>query len=268
MEIFNILYASKSGEVLAHTAWTLGLPNVVTGKGSNTVDIMRKTMKGLYADKIYVAHNHPSGNTEPSFEDFNVTRNYQNIFNENFGGHIITDHDRFTFILNGSAREYELKKPLKNFYPEINAERNIQNQTDAALAFKNILEQENNVSVLSILDRSHRVISWNYLNQNAKLEYLYGYMRVTGGSAVIVLSNNEKSFVRYENMAFKNQTGKYSIFLDVIKTDKYTGLIEKNVSCHHYEWHLHHSKRPLNLVNNTSLNNKKHVRSKDSYDMR
>ena len=101
IEIFNIVYTSRTGEILAHTAWTNGLPGFVStidkpSPGESLGRIL-KIKENLNAEKIWIAHNHPSGDPAPSDQDIVATRLYASSFGEAFCGHIVLDHDKYTF---------------------------------------------------------------------------------------------------------------------------------------------------------------------------
>ena len=264
IEVFNILYTSETGEVLAHTAWTSGLPNHTIGmpvkKGYQNDDVIKEiqrvkdTMEALNAKKIWIAHNHPSGNITPSVsEDIGSTKKYFTHFGDSFAGHIVLDHDKYTFIKpSGFYSEEKLKIPAKNF---INKSLSVQGdmyEDTIANAFKGVLSHENDTDVLAVLDNENRIVSWNYLDEQRDAEQIFNYMKVTGGLSVIILSNNDSGYNYYEEMSLINKDSPHSIFIDIIKVDKETGLIDKSFPNQNYNWASYQMKeRPtLKLIDN------------------
>jgi proteasome lid subunit RPN8/RPN11 len=55
--------------------------------------------------KIIVIHNHPSGETEPSNEDIEITKSFEKAFGGLFAGHVILDHGTFGLCLPGKTFE-------------------------------------------------------------------------------------------------------------------------------------------------------------------
>jgi len=241
VEIFNILYTSETGEVLAHTAWTSGVPYLAKGfdgKADEAIERMRKTMEGVNAKNIWIAHNHPSGTSTPSINDIELTGKYQEEFGKQFAGHIVLDHDNYNFIIDGKTSQYDLKPKGKNFISPAAKTQGAVRMHGIAETFKNVLAEENDVDVLAVLDRGNRIISWNYLNNqlNVTKNTIYDYMRVMGGTSVIILSNNDTGFFHYKDMAARNQIGDKSVFLDVISVDKKTGYATSDADFHEYNW--------------------------------
>ena len=240
VEIFNIIYTSETGEVLAHTAWTSGLINRAKVADKNSINEafshIRKTIEGLNAKYIWIAHNHPSGIINESSEDVAVTKLYQNEFSDNFAGHIVLDHDKFNFIVNERITEYELKSPAKNFLPKALSTQDMAMRDTIASDFQNILNIKNDINVLAVLDNQYRIVSWNYLSGNASAGDIKNYMKVTGGASVIVLSNNASGYWYYRGISYNNPQGPNSVFLDVIKVSKETGEAEEGYRKNYPQW--------------------------------
>jgi hypothetical protein len=249
IEIFNIAYASFTGEILAHTAWTSGLPGaarITDSKSRNEgfsriLDIRNK----LGADKIWIAHNHPSGNPEPSPEDISVTKNYNSFFGSNFAGHIVLDHDRYSLIApSGQHSIWGLKRPAKNFISRRREQSAVVSSPEIITSmFKKVLSNKEDVSAFAVLDGSNRVVSWIY----GGYDYAQGikdYMRISGGSKVIVLSNSGALHKKYSALAESTRGTKNDIFLDVIKVSRTTGLSEESLAEKSYpggKWQMHES---------------------------
>jgi proteasome lid subunit RPN8/RPN11 len=66
--------------------------------------------------KIIFIHNHPSGVTEPSNEDIDLTKSFEKSFGKLFAGHIILDHGTFGLCLPGKDFE-TVTLPIKDKDP-------------------------------------------------------------------------------------------------------------------------------------------------------
>ncbi|MDR2078101.1 MAG: hypothetical protein LBP74_00080, partial [Treponema sp.] len=55
--------------------------------------------------KIILIHNHPSGQTNPSSEDIEITKSFEKAFDRLFAGHVILDHGTFALCLPGKDFE-------------------------------------------------------------------------------------------------------------------------------------------------------------------
>jgi proteasome lid subunit RPN8/RPN11 len=60
-----------------------------------------KEQAALNSCKIILIHNHPSGETEPSNEDIEITKSFETAFGRLFAGHVILDHGTFGLCLPG-----------------------------------------------------------------------------------------------------------------------------------------------------------------------
>lgn len=111
-----ILVDRKSGEITDQLAISSHMPNscaVTTPDGETLKQVITRAEET--DSLIVVAHNHPSGNIEPSSYDINTTKALmKNMTNTNgesrFGGHIILDHNKFSLYLpNKGWKEFETK---------------------------------------------------------------------------------------------------------------------------------------------------------------
>jgi hypothetical protein len=263
IEILNIVYASSDGRVLAHTAWTSGLPGVVrnveSGSLSEGLNRILSIKNSLGADKIWLAHNHPSGNPEPSSEDISTTKYYHYFFGDGFAGHIVLDHDKYSMIApNGNHTIWKLKKPVRNFISKNRKNAAIfHSQETIAAMFKKVLSSKEAVSVIAVLDNGNKVVSWTY-SDHSYVQGIKDYMRVSGGSKVIALSNDDALYKRYYTLAESVRATKNDVFLDVIKVDRVLGLLEGSLSLSQNmnagsKWQLHESKLVKYIVNNRAL---------------
>ncbi len=123
IEIMNILYLSSTGEVLAHTAFSSGLPSRTQGveKFQDNFIYITRMAKSLNAESVYLAHNHPSGNPESSTEDIHLTAVYKKELGELFKGHLILDHDKYNYI--DSKALYDDIYPLDSNFKKYTDER-------------------------------------------------------------------------------------------------------------------------------------------------
>ena len=106
-ESFRYLFVDKhDGEIIDQLSVSAHLPSscpVSVMKGSVAENLEEVIERAKEKDcQIVVAHNHPSGNPEPSPEDIEVTKELETIFNNRVGdntflGHIILDHDKFSY---------------------------------------------------------------------------------------------------------------------------------------------------------------------------
>jgi hypothetical protein len=96
-EILHFVYLSKDGNILAHTAITSNRIDLVQMTKKEFSFKLQDRAKKLGADTIYMAHNHPSGNVEPSQADEAILLKAA-MGNELVKGSIILDHNKATFM--------------------------------------------------------------------------------------------------------------------------------------------------------------------------
>jgi len=113
-EISHIILTSDKGEVLAHRAYTSGLPGAVASRPKEIIDYLINQIKSFNPKEAWISHNHPSGSSTPSFEDF-ITANKSNEFfnklNISFQGSVILGDESFS-ILNSSGQHYQKELEL------------------------------------------------------------------------------------------------------------------------------------------------------------
>jgi len=247
IEIFNIAYASKNGAVLAHAAWTSGLPGLAVSTYGLTpfdgLDLIQKTKERLNADTIWIAHNHPSGNPKPSGNDIEVTKFYAAHFGDAFAGHIVLDHDTFSMIFHdGASIQGRLKEPARNYA----SGRRMRSATIdgpqlVAGMFKKVLAVGEDTAAIAVLDGRHRVVSWLYANSGDASE-IKKYMRVSGGAKAIAITNSNALFENYCSLSDRALDTKDDIFLDVIRVNRLTGDFEQSHAFHGGDWQMSESK--------------------------
>lgn len=100
-ETFHFLY-TKGNKVVGHTAVSNRLPAQVQmfkdhRDQVDTLSDAESHMKHLGADGYWMIHNHPSGNSEPSEADHNLTNFYKEHL-PGLRGHVIVNHHTFSSI--------------------------------------------------------------------------------------------------------------------------------------------------------------------------
>ena len=230
IEIFNILYTSETGEVIGHTAWTSGMPGVARAIDSESweesIKKIKQTKKNLRASKIWIAHNHPSGDPSPSKEDILVTNNYGAVFQEAFGGQIVVDHNKYSHIDASGVHKYDLPVHRKRFLSD---NRILTPQATGPVqtfeAFKDIFKKKN-TTVMAGVDNYNKTVAWVYLTkENINNDDFTSLALKWGARAGIILTNNDSDFYKYYLQRTANIGGVNDVILAVIKIDDRTGEI-------------------------------------------
>ena len=106
-EVFRVFYL-KYDNILCAETMTNHLPDLV---GLPATDVLAAHInilcEAMEADSVYIVHNHPSGNPEPSYDDRKLTYALSSSL-EKFKGHIVIDHT--TFALIDATGNYTLDK--------------------------------------------------------------------------------------------------------------------------------------------------------------
>ena len=265
IEIFSIAYTSKSGEVLAHTAWTAGLPALTPIFDSQIspfhgAEKIKCLFDKLGADSLWIAHNHPSGDPTPSNEDRRSTLRYVSNLGNVLKGHIILDHDKYSFVLpDGSWTSNDFTVPVKNFVPERREKSTaVSSYEHIAVMFKNKLSGDKDTAACAVLDGRNRVVSWAHADKTDP-QGIKNYLRASGGAAIILLTNSAEYFNKFSASAEKALNTKEDIFLDVIQVDKKTGSVERDfvmelqkrgIDKYYVEWQRHEPKTVKYIVDN------------------
>lgn len=101
-ETFIVLYLNRANQVLGYSVISQG------GTSSTTVDIKMVIQTALLANAscIMLAHNHPSGNVQPSSDDNKITKRIieaARLFDITVLDHIIiTNESYYSFTDNGN----------------------------------------------------------------------------------------------------------------------------------------------------------------------
>lgn len=104
----------KDGVVVGNTAYTVNKSYTTAFPNK---DIL--SLAGSYgANEVYLLHNHPSGNHIVSIEDVRATRYLDSFFGDNgikLLGHVVIDHNKFSFIDSQNAKIPENDGELENY---------------------------------------------------------------------------------------------------------------------------------------------------------
>ena len=122
-ETFRIFYV-KDGTIVGHEGLTSRLPGLVkifknTEDAKAKIAMIQERMDELDATSYYMLHNHPSGNSNPSKEDFAITERFaMNI--PGFKGHVVIDSNEYTVLDFNEDDNIEGKK---SFMPELGQDK-------------------------------------------------------------------------------------------------------------------------------------------------
>jgi len=107
-ELFKVLYLNSQNQIIDTGDLFEG---TITGSAISPCDVMKSTL-GNNAVSLVFAHNHPSGNPEPSQNDKQITRDLvyaAAIMQVKVLDHIIIgDNKYFSFAAEGIIEQYEL----------------------------------------------------------------------------------------------------------------------------------------------------------------
>lgn len=219
VEVFQVVYLSDIGEVLAHSAVTSGLVNkakAFSSEGPGSLSAVSQRAARLGATSVYVAHNHPSGNAIPSPEDIALTKWISKNLGDMFKGHVVTDHTQYAFIDRDGIDE------MRNFAVEIeNFDKGVGKTTIrlpeyAAKLCAGVLTKTRGAAIAH-LNAQHRVIGWNYLlDKHASYLSLKQQVEMYGASVGIVVTNDEQAYNNYCSALKTYQGSEYDVLLDVV----------------------------------------------------
>jgi len=243
VEIFNILMTDNEGKVVYHGAWTMGLISGVKAspKGYDAYfKYLEEIMERTGAVDIMIAHNHPSGNIEASFEDRSLTQEYAKFLGEKFFGQIVVDTDRYSVIYrDGKVEERKITREITEREREdddlLKRTVRLNNAEVVAKTFKSVMARGGNAAVLAIINRDLRVMSWTYIKKGG-WDSIQKYMKVAGGGNGLIITNNVWDFENYKEKFFNRIKDKdMEGILDVIKVDKRSGDMVMSLKQHELE---------------------------------
>lgn len=97
LEYFHIVLL-KDNRIVRQTAISSGLSGITFVVPADGYAALEEILAETDYDAMYILHNHPSGNIEPSKQDIGVTMEYYHTAKEKFVSHIILDHTSYTVI--------------------------------------------------------------------------------------------------------------------------------------------------------------------------
>lgn len=96
-ETFRVLYLDENNKVILEEAASTRMPSSVAF-APGTIEGIKEKQEKVGASKVYILHNHPSGNPEPSGADVALTNALNDILGSAFAGHVVIDHNKYAFI--------------------------------------------------------------------------------------------------------------------------------------------------------------------------
>ena len=239
IEISNLILTSEKGEILAHRAYTAGVPGATLPLSEDILNYLTKEIKLFNPKKAWISHNHPSGNSEPSFNDlFNVKKAFElfNKLNINLAGSLVLGDEIYS-VINSNSQYFqkELAPEYKIYNHELLKQESL-NQASLCAKFKDVLTLDDDINIITVLNGDNKLVSWNYIDNEKDIESIYNYLRESGGECVSILSNNENNYEYYEKLANKNINSERDIFLNIVKINKKTNVIQLSYINNEYSW--------------------------------
>jgi len=213
VEHMMVVVVDTYGNVIHNATFTINHPRMVGIDTRNVVDNIEQIELANPGTKTYLSHNHPSGNHNPSEADKKMTIEFAKRMADaglNFGGHIVIDTTKFTFIDGeGVATTKDYKSlPEKFFKPRLNVQKNegylepsdlmgvaktiFENQGFNEMAF--FLDSMNSISYASVVPVG--------MNEGQTKLWLERNMRANGSPFVFIASKlgNTKSNYEYQEV--------------------------------------------------------------------
>lgn len=97
LEYFHIVLL-KDGRIVRQTSISSGVSGMSFVVPSSGISAIDKILNETEHDSVYILHNHPSGNPEPSNQDYGVTGSFYNKAKEKLKGHIVLDHTQYALM--------------------------------------------------------------------------------------------------------------------------------------------------------------------------
>lgn len=265
VETFHVVYLNGYGEILAHNAISSGVAGTTASVNKANYwrekYLINQRIERLGAEKVYILHNHPSGNPKPSAEDVVVTNQYLQMIGDKFAGHVIIDHDTASFITPQEAKgKYitALAKPIATaVVPRAirPSEDSYDIQTEGQIRFQTTEQMEqyaidtlsdDRESALIITDYLLRVIEWRPW-KNPDMKAIYQAVKESGGSHGFVITKNTDFFEKVNSSAndsIYNKNGQYLVLADSILVDGnkidhrpyYMVMYDKDNPISHYKY--------------------------------
>lgn len=265
-ETFRLIYVdSATGRILAHegvTSRLSGMTSSIIGPRKKMASISRSYQEGKISDaeitnqyagaiaeniydikdrivrikksnniddvKVYLLHNHPSGDPKPSIEDQKVTRSLSDAIPE-VEGHIVIDHKKYAFIkpsgvsdirrMEGSYTPDPLASPS---IPHDLLGRKITSGTDIAVLGREIMGADTNDVVILLyrntkgLVRGIQEIPFSmFKNAKAMTEWVKGQSRSFGAYDVFAYYQGHKTLPKPVDSYIKD-----GLFTDIVHTSE------------------------------------------------
>jgi DNA repair protein RadC len=259
-EVFNRIYTDDDGKILLHEAVSVGIAGMTsairTESGVKEIPLIREQLKKTGATKLWISHNHPSGDLTPSTQDIGVTKNYINSFGEQFQGHVILDHTQFSYIdKNLELWKVAFDAPKENFISEkLLSQMSIKPDTIAE-TFKDVFSDQNKkTTAIAYLDSIHRIVLWEYDHEQKEIQALKDRLLDNAGKAVMVVTNDSKKFDRYYYMRKDNIIDHYKgtendIILDVVQFRDGKIVRRANIDGRQPQWSEPHAEKHGHIIN-------------------
>jgi hypothetical protein len=253
VESFHLIYTDENGNILAHNAMSSGVPGRTIAVENPTIEwdkrakILNDRIKRLNASKVYLLHNHPSGNPTPSSDDIMVTLKYIQAIGDKLGGHVVIDHGVASFITKQDYLDYVSKRDsmsgnLNNLFlapwsfeeistliPKIEYTPNpgsynlkdIQaftvTSTKTLAYVASELINEDVKTALIITDSQYRVITWSRLNSTDP-KVVYQMVKENGGVHAFIATDDQYKFdeLVIRHKAASLHGGKYQVLTDMV----------------------------------------------------
>jgi hypothetical protein len=227
IELFHYVYTDDKGVIKAHRAGTSGLPSISSIKYKDSMEEqledVKKTLKEVGATKVWIAHNHPSGNPAASKEDRAVSNGHYEELGNNYAGHIIIDHDKYNYIkpkyiydIEDTNEDNIMEHNLSlEKYKSYSNDEPIRDSGTVAKLFRNVLDTDN-VSAVAVVNTNYDIISWTYTDGKAGIDKYKKLLNVAGGTGLFFITTDKSKWEAAGKMSKDNRYTKDDIFLDVI----------------------------------------------------
>ena len=110
----------KDGQIVHQTCMTAGISVFTLSYPLCGIDMLKKRYDSIDYDSIYILHNHPRSDKEPSGEDIETAMTYRDVFGDSFKGSIILGDSCYHLITSSIGNPLwkdEFRHPIKFSYP-------------------------------------------------------------------------------------------------------------------------------------------------------
>ena len=201
-------------------------------------------LKEKKADGLYLVHNHPSGNPNPSEEDINITLRMRRLA-DNMGaeikGHVIVDGEKFgnidkygeTDVLDiikgesGKTKEVPKYKKFIEWNDSTDGRITINGPEDISNMVKGMSINWEKNSIITFADTQLKVLSTKVVSNKKIATKMIGGMATTGRAKNIFISNSSMSVNEFRHLKSTLKSTYDVELLDAIsftKDGKYSSL--------------------------------------------